>query len=119
MSAAYTIAEVRWRLFRVSSFILRSFPPLLFSSLMSLSSARLLYCTRTLPPSHHSTPPSVILIVPFWLPQGDLDVIRPLAYTREVLMRDFAKAAKLPVINENCPVRCFLFWFWFWFGLVC
>tara|TARA_B110000208_G_C11797544_1_gene440335 strand:+ start:2862 stop:3674 length:813 start_codon:yes stop_codon:yes gene_type:complete len=38
--------------------------------------------------------------------QGDLDVIRPLAYTREILCRDFAKAAKLPVINENCPA-CF------------
>jgi len=37
---------------------------------------------------------------------GDLSVIRPLVYCRESLMTDFAKAANLPVINENCPA-CF------------
>ena len=37
---------------------------------------------------------------------GDIEVIRPLAYLREVATRDFAKAAALPVINENCPA-CF------------
>ena len=33
-------------------------------------------------------------------------------------MRDFAKAAKLPVINENCPVRCFFVFGLVWFGLL-
>eukprot|EP00934_Nitzschia_sp_Nitz4_P002828 Nitzschia sp. Nitz4//scaffold107_size73032//38978//44923//NITZ4_005762-RA/size73032-processed-gene-0.110-mRNA-1//1//CDS//3329532599//2818//frame0 len=37
---------------------------------------------------------------------GDISVIRPLAYCREALMADFAKSAKLPIINENCPA-CF------------
>ena len=37
---------------------------------------------------------------------GDLSVIRPMVYCRESLMTDFAKAANLPVINENCPA-CF------------
>ena len=37
---------------------------------------------------------------------GDLSVIRPMIYCRESLMTDFVKAAKLPVINENCPA-CF------------
>lgn len=37
---------------------------------------------------------------------GDIEVIRPLAYLRETATRDFAKAATLPVINENCPA-CF------------
>jgi selenocysteine lyase/cysteine desulfurase/tRNA(Ile)-lysidine synthase TilS/MesJ len=37
---------------------------------------------------------------------GDLSVIRPLVYCRESLMTDFAKSAKLPIINENCPA-CF------------
>lgn len=37
---------------------------------------------------------------------GDISVIRPLVYCRESLMTDFAKAANLPVINENCPA-CF------------
>lgn len=37
---------------------------------------------------------------------GDISVIRPMVYCRESLMTDFAKAANLPVINENCPA-CF------------
>ncbi len=37
---------------------------------------------------------------------SDLSVIRPMVYCRESLMTDFAKAANLPVINENCPA-CF------------
>eukprot|EP00339_Tiarina_fusa_P025532 CAMPEP_0117004236 /NCGR_PEP_ID=MMETSP0472-20121206/5284_1 /TAXON_ID=693140 ORGANISM="Tiarina fusus, Strain LIS" /NCGR_SAMPLE_ID=MMETSP0472 /ASSEMBLY_ACC=CAM_ASM_000603 /LENGTH=1432 /DNA_ID=CAMNT_0004705139 /DNA_START=23 /DNA_END=4321 /DNA_ORIENTATION=- len=37
---------------------------------------------------------------------GDLSVIRPLVYCRESLMTNFAKSAKLPIINENCPA-CF------------
>jgi tRNA(Ile)-lysidine synthase TilS/MesJ len=37
---------------------------------------------------------------------GDLSVIRPLVYTRESLMTDFARSANLPIINENCPA-CF------------
>ena len=37
---------------------------------------------------------------------GDLAVIRPLAYCRESLMKDFARSASLPIINENCPA-CF------------
>ena len=37
---------------------------------------------------------------------GDLSVIRPMVYCRESLMTDFAKNAKLPIINENCPA-CF------------
>jgi tRNA(Ile)-lysidine synthase TilS/MesJ len=37
---------------------------------------------------------------------GDISVIRPLVYCRENLMTEFAKSAKLPVINENCPA-CF------------
>lgn len=37
---------------------------------------------------------------------GDIVVIRPLCYTRESIMTDFAKANNLPVINENCPA-CF------------
>ena len=36
----------------------------------------------------------------------DLSVIRPLIYVRESVMRDYALAANLPVINENCPA-CF------------
>jgi tRNA(Ile)-lysidine synthase TilS/MesJ len=38
--------------------------------------------------------------------EGDLSVIRPMVYCRESLMTEFAKAANLPVINENCPA-CF------------
>jgi selenocysteine lyase/cysteine desulfurase/tRNA(Ile)-lysidine synthase TilS/MesJ len=37
---------------------------------------------------------------------GDISVIRPMVYCRESLMTEFAKAANLPVINENCPA-CF------------
>lgn len=37
---------------------------------------------------------------------GDVRVIRPLIYARERQTRDFAAAAKLPVIFENCPA-CF------------
>lgn len=38
--------------------------------------------------------------------EGDLTVIRPGIYCRERQLRDFAYAAGLPVINENCPA-CF------------
>ncbi|KAG5179831.1 hypothetical protein JKP88DRAFT_261266 [Tribonema minus] len=37
---------------------------------------------------------------------GDVSIIRPLIYTREVATRDFSTGARLPVINENCPA-CF------------
>ena len=37
---------------------------------------------------------------------GDLRVIRPLVQVRERQTADFAKAANLPVIMENCPA-CF------------
>ncbi|MHB8255372.1 MAG: tRNA 2-thiocytidine biosynthesis TtcA family protein [Acidiferrobacter sp.] len=37
---------------------------------------------------------------------GDLRVIRPFVYVRERQLRDFAKAASLPVIVDNCPA-CF------------
>ena len=37
---------------------------------------------------------------------GDLRVIRPLVYVRERQTRDFAEAAGLPVILDNCPA-CF------------
>ncbi len=37
---------------------------------------------------------------------GDLRLIRPLVYVRERQNRDFAAAARLPVIIENCP-SCF------------
>ncbi|GBG25428.1 Cytoplasmic tRNA 2-thiolation protein 1 [Hondaea fermentalgiana] len=38
--------------------------------------------------------------------KGDVRVIRPLAYVREHETKAFSYAAKLPVINENCPA-CF------------
>ncbi|KAA3677190.1 uncharacterized protein DEA37_0001238 [Paragonimus westermani] len=38
--------------------------------------------------------------------QGDLRVIRPLAFVREQQTRKFADTAKLPIIPENCPA-CF------------
>ncbi|MHB8346761.1 MAG: tRNA 2-thiocytidine biosynthesis TtcA family protein [Acidiferrobacterales bacterium] len=37
---------------------------------------------------------------------GDLRVIRPFIYVRERQLRDFAAAANLPVIADNCPA-CF------------
>jgi tRNA 2-thiocytidine biosynthesis protein TtcA len=37
---------------------------------------------------------------------GDLRVIRPLVYARERQMQDYAAAADLPVIRDNCPA-CF------------
>jgi tRNA 2-thiocytidine biosynthesis protein TtcA len=37
---------------------------------------------------------------------GDLRVIRPLVYARERQLRDYARAAGLPVIRDNCPA-CF------------
>eukprot|EP00608_Synchroma_pusillum_P005484 CAMPEP_0198431568 /NCGR_PEP_ID=MMETSP1452-20131203/19457_1 /TAXON_ID=1181717 /ORGANISM="Synchroma pusillum, Strain CCMP3072" /LENGTH=254 /DNA_ID=CAMNT_0044152029 /DNA_START=14 /DNA_END=775 /DNA_ORIENTATION=- len=37
---------------------------------------------------------------------GDVRVIRPLAYVRESMTRDFSVSSGLPVINENCPA-CF------------
>jgi tRNA 2-thiocytidine biosynthesis protein TtcA len=37
---------------------------------------------------------------------GDVRVIRPMVYVRERQTRDFAKAARLPVIGDNCPA-CF------------
>eukprot|EP00045_Choanoeca_perplexa_P014840 m.177195 g.177195 ORF g.177195 m.177195 type:complete len:1044 (-) comp16813_c0_seq1:606-3737(-) len=38
--------------------------------------------------------------------EGDIRVIRPLVFTRERQTRAFAAAAKLPVIQDNCPA-CF------------
>jgi tRNA(Ile)-lysidine synthase TilS/MesJ len=38
--------------------------------------------------------------------EGDLRVIRPFVYVREVHLRSFADSAHLPVITENCPA-CF------------
>lgn len=37
---------------------------------------------------------------------GDVRVIRPLIYVRELMTRDFSQASQLPIINENCPA-CF------------
>ena len=37
---------------------------------------------------------------------GDLRVIRPFVYIRERETREFAIAAQLPIISENCPA-CF------------
>lgn len=37
---------------------------------------------------------------------GDITVIRPFIYVRETATRDFSIAARLPIINENCPA-CF------------
>jgi tRNA 2-thiocytidine biosynthesis protein TtcA len=37
---------------------------------------------------------------------GDLRIIRPLVYARERQTAEFARAAKLPVIRDNCPA-CF------------
>ena len=38
--------------------------------------------------------------------KGDVRIIRPLCYAREHQTKAFSYAAKLPVINENCPA-CF------------
>lgn len=37
---------------------------------------------------------------------GDVRIIRPLIYVRERQTRDFAQAAQLPVVPDNCPA-CF------------
>lgn len=37
---------------------------------------------------------------------ADIRVIRPLVYTREFQLRDFAIKSQLPVIEDNCPA-CF------------
>jgi tRNA 2-thiocytidine biosynthesis protein TtcA len=37
---------------------------------------------------------------------GDIRIIRPLAYVRETMTSAFAQAAKLPVIPDSCPA-CF------------
>lgn len=42
----------------------------------------------------------------YWNEQKDVEVLRPLAYTREHELKKFAYEARLPVINENCPA-CF------------
>ncbi|KDO22160.1 hypothetical protein SPRG_12658 [Saprolegnia parasitica CBS 223.65] len=42
----------------------------------------------------------------YWNDMKDVEIIRPLAYVREEALKDFAYAARLPVINENCPA-CF------------
>eukprot|EP00742_Colponemidia_sp_Colp-10_P004426 GILJ01004726.1.p1 GENE.GILJ01004726.1~~GILJ01004726.1.p1 ORF type:complete len:1056 (+),score=133.62 GILJ01004726.1:84-3251(+) len=42
----------------------------------------------------------------YTIDKGDIRVIRPLAYVRERMTRDFAEATQLPVITENCPA-CF------------
>lgn len=42
----------------------------------------------------------------YTIDEGDLRVIRPLVYVRELEMRKYSLAARLPVINENCPA-CF------------
>ncbi|KAF1335938.1 tRNA 2-thiocytidine biosynthesis protein ttca, partial [Globisporangium splendens] len=42
----------------------------------------------------------------YWNEQKDIEILRPLAYTREHELKKFAYEARLPVINENCPA-CF------------
>ncbi|RLN50300.1 hypothetical protein BBJ29_008522 [Phytophthora kernoviae] len=42
----------------------------------------------------------------YWNNQRDVEVLRPLAYVREVELKKFAYDSRLPVINENCPA-CF------------
>eukprot|EP00388_Colpodella_angusta_P001823 GDKJ01005484.1.p1 GENE.GDKJ01005484.1~~GDKJ01005484.1.p1 ORF type:complete len:269 (-),score=81.13 GDKJ01005484.1:140-841(-) len=46
--------------------------------------------------AHYSTPPE----------NGSLRIIRPLIYTRERVMQQFAKDNYLPIIADNCPA-CF------------
>lgn len=38
--------------------------------------------------------------------KGDIRVCRPLIYTREKVLANFAKESNLPVIADNCPA-CF------------
>ena len=38
--------------------------------------------------------------------EGDIRIIRPLAYARERQTADFARSAELPIIQDNCPA-CF------------
>jgi tRNA 2-thiocytidine biosynthesis protein TtcA len=38
--------------------------------------------------------------------EGDVRIIRPLAYARENQTADFARSANLPVIPDSCPA-CF------------
>ncbi|KAE9084989.1 hypothetical protein PF010_g20627 [Phytophthora fragariae] len=42
----------------------------------------------------------------YWNDQRDVEVLRPLAYVREIELKKFAYDSRLPVINENCPA-CF------------
>lgn len=42
----------------------------------------------------------------YWNETGDVQILRPLAYVREIELKQFAYDARLPVINENCPA-CF------------
>uniref|UniRef100_M4B796 Aminotransferase class V domain-containing protein n=1 Tax=Hyaloperonospora arabidopsidis (strain Emoy2) TaxID=559515 RepID=M4B796_HYAAE len=42
----------------------------------------------------------------YWNDQQDVEVLRPLAYVREIELKKFAYDSRLPVINENCPA-CF------------
>ncbi|CAI5724722.1 unnamed protein product [Hyaloperonospora brassicae] len=42
----------------------------------------------------------------YWNDQQDVEVLRPLAYVREIELKKFAYDSCLPVINENCPA-CF------------
>ncbi|KAE9033548.1 hypothetical protein PR003_g3454 [Phytophthora rubi] len=42
----------------------------------------------------------------YWNDQRDVEVLRPLAYVREIELKNFAYDSRLPVINENCPA-CF------------
>ncbi|GMF40473.1 unnamed protein product [Phytophthora fragariaefolia] len=42
----------------------------------------------------------------YWNDQRDIEVLRPLAYVREIELKKFAYDSRLPVINENCPA-CF------------
>ncbi|KAL8001726.1 putative aminotransferase class V domain, tRNA(Ile)-lysidine/2-thiocytidine synthase [Plasmopara halstedii] len=42
----------------------------------------------------------------YWNDQRDVEILRPLAYVREIELKKFAYDSRLPVINENCPA-CF------------
>jgi len=39
----------------------------------------------------------------YLIDDGDLRVIRPLAYTREAVLRDFAAENELPIVSSGCP----------------